>query len=626
MRIAQIEFSGFRGINSGCVVLPQHAALLGANNVGKTAVTDALALVFGRERMAYQLSDWDFFGGAPKPDSLLTIICTVTDFPSDAPDDHADWFGGESAAHPVWWHEDQGKVTFDLDRPEGGRLAAQVALSARYEDESCEFETLRYFYNGPGNPFTDGCSKISSSLLQELGVFILPAQRQWDKLLGFGSSSFLKVLRQADAIPGEAIEKLKAELRNSAAAIEEAPTLKPLLASAEAELRRFLMLAAGRSLAYRATSLDTYGVLQSLLPHIKDGSGALLPLSRQGSGMVSLQAFLIVLAFAERRRAAGKNFILVAEEPELHLHPSLHKRLANRIRTVSTQSVITTHSPLVAASYPPAQAVFLSNDKGSLSAQLLRRESVKDIKSHPIRKLYVQKREAFYEAILGPGTLVPEGELDYHWLRLLQQLAECSEDETGVPLTVAPVSIVPTQDSLAETYPEVARLRPDSMPLVDGDGGGDGYLVSLAKCKTPPQLCIQMGPGAAVECVAAWVLQPALASPGLHLSELLADQSSRTLRALQVALHGSSTKKARELHECLVWEAIGTPACGARAAELFNDFAAIMNGEKPRNTGWQQVTHASGIQVWVAKHITKEQACPSTSLSPAKQVPAKQGS
>ena len=625
MRIAQIEISGFRGIKSGCIVLPQHGALLGSNNVGKTAVTDALALVFGRERVAYQLSDWDFFGGAPKPDSLFTIICTVTDFGSDDPDEHTDWFGGESAAHPVWWHEDAGKVSFELDRPADGRLAAQIALSARYEEESCEIETLRYFYNGPGNPFTDGCDTVSQTRLQGLGVFILPGQRQWDKLLSFGSSSFLKVLRQTNAIPGADVEKLKAELRDPDTAIEEAPNFKPLLTSAEAELRRFLMLPTGGSLAYRATSLDTFGVLQSLLPHIKDAAGRLLPFSRQGAGMVSLQSFLIVLAFAERRRAAGKNFILVAEEPELHLHPSLHKRLANRIRAVSTQSIITTHSPLVAASYPPMQAVFLSNKDGMLAAQRLRNESAKGIKSHPIRKLYARKREAFYEAILGPGTLVPEGELDYHWLHLLQQLAECSEDEAGAPLSVAPVSIVPTQDSLAETYPEVGRLRPDAVPIVDGDEGGAGYLAGLAKSKQPPKVAIRWGAGAAIECVAAWVLEPALASPGTELSQLVPNPAARDARALQLALSDGSNKKSRELHECLVWEALDTPACGARAAELFNDIAGILNGEKPNTSKWKQETHISGLVVWVAAHISKEQACPSPSSSPAKQVPAKQG-
>jgi len=625
MRIAQIEISGFRGIKSGCVVLPQHAVLLGPNNVGKTAVTDALALVFGRERVSYQLSDWDFFGGTPKPDSLFTIVCTVTDFARDEPDENTDWFCGESAAHPVWWHESEGKVSFALDSPPGGKLAAQVAFAARYEEESCEIETLRYFYHGPGNPFTDGCYIVNAKRLQDLGVFVLPAQRQWDKLLSFGSSSFLKVLRQADAIPGTDVEKLKAELRSPGTAIEEATNLKPLLLAAEAELRRFLMLPTGGGLAYRATSLDTFGVLQSLLPHIKNGNGGLLPLSRQGAGMVSLQSFLIVLAFAEKRRAEGKNFLLVAEEPELHLHPSLHKRLANRIRAVSAQSIITTHSPLVAASYPPQHAVFLSNKNGTLSAQRLREEAVKDIKSHPIRKIYVRRREAFYEALLGPATLVPEGEFDYDWLRLMQRVAECSDDAAGTPLTLAPVSIVPTQDSVAEMYPEVARLRPDAVPIVDGDAGGDGYLGNFAKLKTPPAAAIQLGQGAAIECLAAWILEPALPSPGLQLGILLEKCPRRDLRALQDALADASAKKARDLHEALAWEALDTPACGARAVEFFNDVAAIINGDKPGNAGWKQLTHVSGLPVWIAGHIGKVQSCLSSSSSQAKQVPARQG-
>ena len=393
-----------------------------------------------------------------------------------------------------------------MDPPESGKLAAQLALSARYDEETCEVETVRYFYHGPGDPFTDACHLVNPRRLQELGVFILPANRQWDRLLSFGASSFLKVLRQADAFPGPEVERLKAELRSPRTAIEDAPNLKSLLTSAEEELRRFMMLAEGGKLAYRPTSLDTFGVLQSLLPHIKSPAGNLRPLARQGAGMVSLQSLLILLAFAERRRAAGKDFILIAEEPELHLHPSLHKRLANRIRAVSTQSIITTHSPLVAASFTPMQSVFLRNKDGELSAVRLRTEPVKAIRSNAIRKLYLQKREAFYEAIMGPALIVPEGEFDYDWLRLLQQLAECSEDEAGGQLNVSPVSIVPTQDSsVVETYAEVARLRPDAVPMVDGDPAGNGYLAEFARWPTPPRVAIQLGTDAAIECVAAWV-------------------------------------------------------------------------------------------------------------------------
>jgi putative ATP-dependent endonuclease of OLD family len=401
MRIARLEIRNFRGIKTGSLDLPEHGALLGPNNVGKTAITDSLALLFGRERISYQLGDWDFFGGRPKPDTRFTVICTITHFGSDNPDEHPLWFAGESSAQPIWWSPSNRSISFETTPPKDARLAAQIALSARYNEEDCEIETQRYFCHGECDPFTDGCQSVNQKRLQELGVFIIPGNRQWDRLLSFGSSSFLKSLRQSDAVPGVAIEQLKDELKHPKTAIEQSPKLKPLLAAAEAELRRFLMLEVGGSLVYRPTSLDTIGVLQSLLPHVTDGDGTLLPLARHGSGMVSLQSFLIVLSFAEQRKAAGKNFILVAEEPELHMHPSLHRRLANRIRAVSTQSIVTTHSPLLAATYKPNESIFLRNIKGVLSAEIVKDEPVNSISSKPIRKLFVQRREAFYDALLG---------------------------------------------------------------------------------------------------------------------------------------------------------------------------------------------------------------------------------
>ena len=103
MRICQIEFQNFRGIREGRVILPKHAVLLGANNAGKTTVVEALALIFGRERMVSPITDWDFFEGSPKPESRFYIIATITDFGSDDPTAVPDWFIGQEAAQPVWW-------------------------------------------------------------------------------------------------------------------------------------------------------------------------------------------------------------------------------------------------------------------------------------------------------------------------------------------------------------------------------------------------------------------------------------------------------------------------------------------------------------------------------------------
>jgi len=59
-------------------------------------------------------------------------------------------------------------VSVEVDRPEGAKLAGQIALSVRYDQESCEFEPVRYFYYGPCNPFTDNVTKLPSAILQEL--------------------------------------------------------------------------------------------------------------------------------------------------------------------------------------------------------------------------------------------------------------------------------------------------------------------------------------------------------------------------------------------------------------------------------------------------------------------------
>jgi len=74
MRICQVEIENFRGVKRGKVVFPDHSVLFGPNNVGKSTIIEALALLFERDRLARQLSDWDFQRGSPKPESRFHII------------------------------------------------------------------------------------------------------------------------------------------------------------------------------------------------------------------------------------------------------------------------------------------------------------------------------------------------------------------------------------------------------------------------------------------------------------------------------------------------------------------------------------------------------------------------
>lgn len=599
MRICQLELKGFRGINRGTVVFPEHSVLLGPNNVGKTTITEALAILFGRERMSRPICDWDFFGGSPNPESRFNIIATLTDFSSNDPVSVPNWFAGESGGVPVWWNDAERSISFDTDAPEGTSLAVQLAIMGRYDDEGCEFELIRYFYQGESDPFTDGYNPVPSRLLRDVGFFLLSSNRDWDKLLSFRSSSFLKVVREYNALPGKAIEVLKEQLREKVERVEEETPLSEILESATQELQSFLLIEGTSKIVYRPTSLDASSVLQSLVAHIMDSDGGILPVSRQGAGMISLQAFLLLLAFAENRRKKGQNFILAAEEPELHLHPSLHQRLANRIRAASVQSIVTTQSPKVAAAYQPVEVLHISKDGGNIHANPLRTEPIRAISSNSVRKLYVIQRPAFYEALMGSAILVPEGAYDYEWLSLWQRAAQASPESSS---TLRPVTIIPTFDSIVETYQEVARIRPDAVPIIDGDEAGDSYIKQLLSDEPRPQTLIQLGQNAAVECLSAWILEPSLSNPFKGIKDLL-NSTDFSLKTLQDTL--IKRKKDRELHENLVWEALTDDECRKRACELLHDIAAITFGEQPAGKGWETFQEDNGVRRFVATHIRR---------------------
>ena len=179
-------------------------------------------------------------------------------------------------------------------------------------------------------------------------------------------------------------------------------------------------------LVYRPTALDAVAVMKSLVPHISETHRSLLPVAKSGSGLLALQSFLLLLAFAKVRADSGRNFVLVADEPELHLHPSLHRKLANRIRAVSGQSLVVTQSPGIASAYKPNDVLFLTRTAGSAATITLRRDPISAIPTNAIRNLYTRHRAACCDALMGNRLLVPEGTLDFEWLTLWQRVVETS--------------------------------------------------------------------------------------------------------------------------------------------------------------------------------------------------------
>jgi putative ATP-dependent endonuclease of the OLD family len=135
--------------------------------------------------------------------------------------------------------------------------------------------------------------------------------------------------------------------------------------------------------------------------------------------------------------------------------------------------------------------------------------------ANPLVQLYTDQRMRVVEALMYPAVLVPEGRIDFEWLRLLLDVSEMgtrSPVATAATTIASPpfgsiVGVIPTRDSaLKMTFESLRPLHTAVFALVDGDAAGDGYIRDLLASNPPPSSIVQWPAGWEIEDVLAWSL------------------------------------------------------------------------------------------------------------------------
>jgi hypothetical protein len=308
MQIVDLRIDNFRGIRSGYVRFGRHTVLVGPNNSGKTTVIEALALLFGRDRMVRALTEHDFFGGDPQPTDRIHLVATITDFEGDDPADHTDWFRDDRGV-PKWWDPARGCVASTRDDP-AWQLACQIGFCARFDRPSLEVETARYFHDddGIGDVFLEETwAAVPARLIRDIGFFLVPASRTWDRVVSFGSELFRRVVASGGGQPAESVIGERDRLRAPQQPLEADPHLEPVVTRLNAELAGFFRTQP--RLHLRVTTTDSDGLLEAVMPHYLPAGAALsLPARRHGSGLISLQYLLLLLQFGRQRAEAQEGF------------------------------------------------------------------------------------------------------------------------------------------------------------------------------------------------------------------------------------------------------------------------------------------------------------------------------
>jgi hypothetical protein len=511
MRIARLRINGFRGIKEADLHLPEAAVLIGPNNVGKTTVIEALALVLGREGMVRALTEHDFFGSNPAEGDRIKIIATIIGFGHNDPDRFPEWFSIRKGV-PSWYNPETGEVSASPKGPPLA-LACEIGFQARFDLSTLEVEWCRYFYDDHTTDdvfLDDAVTPVGVNLVRDIGLFLIPASRSWDRMISFGSELFRRVVSSENGLPAESILAARNELRTPKTPLENDPHLKPIIAEVNSEIAT--LFGPGNEVHLRLTGTDSASVLDAVVPHFGDQASVLIPSRKQGSGLISLQSLFLLLHFGKRRIENGKGFCLALEEPELHVPPSIQRRVLRRLKALSSQVIVSTHSALVAGFSEPTELLVLGNDQGTLAAKPLLDRKIDPAMPNAIRTLFQLKRVEVASALMSDIVLVPEGVFDFEWLSLLSRVAELQPGivPAGASFSAA-VGIVPTQGSaVEETTKRLAMVHSRVVPLVDGDKAGRAYAQALANNGSP--MILRWPDGWTVEDIIGWVIEPAQAA------------------------------------------------------------------------------------------------------------------
>lgn len=580
MNVVRLRIHGFRGVRSADIALGHHSVLVGPNNSGKTTIIEALALLFGRDRLVRRLTEHDFFGSAPTETTRILCIATVAGFTPNDPHHHPSWFSLEGGVEK--WFDPNSKTLSAVPDVQHTDLAVQIGFAARFDLDELEAETLRFFVDDEttlGDPFAEGAHlrTIRSKALQELGFFLVPASRTWDRWISFTSELFRRVVATRGGMPAQAVRAERQRLWSPSkdARLEDQPGLSEIVSSANDELRA--LMASAPRLQLRVTATDSDSVLGSVIPHFFQEAGPTLPASRQGTGLVSLQSLLLLMQFGKARAETGQSFVLAVEEPELHIQPSQQKRLVNRLNALCDQTIVTTHSPIVAAMFPAPETLFIETREGVLNAKPLMDPVPAQPTNHQQHLLYAWRLK-LVAALMHESVLIPEGVSDVAWLEVLQTSLELHQgwqdagDEAALLSTF--VGVVPTIDAkITDTFALVSAVHARPCILVDGDNDGRGYFDAV-KASHPPPRCVVFWPqNWAMEHVISWIAgadeTTMRAALGAALGTPFADLPALTAHLL-------TQKSYAPTHESAAVTLMANAACRARAALLLSALCDVL--------------------------------------------------
>ena len=328
MRLVEIRVENYARLRDLKIAVRGHLVIVGANDVGKTSLLRLLNLVLGSTAQLYQNLSID---DLEQPDSPLIINVSFSSF---------------SDAERVLFHRE-----IDIDPNDKSELL-EIRLEVLIDPEDAESVLISRWCPGRGEVRSPTREQITA-----FGWRYLPAVRSSSANYLDGRDGAVQVLlRAVESELGDEKATFSSLLDSFNGKLGQSPALT--------ELRRGMAQHLSSSmpkkieidqLSIRTSADPSESVLENVSMYLAR-KGKFTPLSEQSDGirqLISMTLFDL---------AQGSANIIAIDEPELHLHPSSQRTVAELLTQQVNQKILVTHSAYIVQKFDPEQVVAVSPD------------------------------------------------------------------------------------------------------------------------------------------------------------------------------------------------------------------------------------------------------------------------
>jgi putative ATP-dependent endonuclease of the OLD family len=428
MKVVRLSITNFRGIKSAELFFEGHTLFVGANNVGKSTICEALDLALSPDRLSRTpaIDEFDFHNAqywtppekeGEKGTAIPLCVEVVLTDPSAT-------VLAKCGGHLEFWHTKEHRLLkegeADLVKPPLSVPCLRLETIGRYDEEEDEFEAKTYFAHSPDTAEGEEKKVVSRPIKREFGFLYLRALRTGSRALSLERGSLLDIILRTKGIRTTLWEKTIANLR--AMDVEkDATEIAPVLRDIEKRLSRYIALEApGNATSLRVSELtrDHLRKTMAFFLALSPEQGH-VPFAHAGTGTLNTLVLALLSFIADLK---PENVIFAMEEPEIAVPPPTQRRIAQYLLTKTTQAFVTTHSPFVIERFEPSNTLLLSREFGTVSAQ-----KVSDASGLSDKEFKQFARWGLCECMLGKAAIVVEGLTEFHALPVAAARMELEE-------------------------------------------------------------------------------------------------------------------------------------------------------------------------------------------------------